>query len=471
MNILQELNNKTVWNELIEYKESHQHLNQKEEKMWREYIENEAYIPTLNNIHQIISDNSSEEPNHQTLPLPIKREINKSGTNKKRVIYSYPDDFNRVLKMITYKLYYYDDKFAPNCYAFRRGTGVNAAVKRVQHIIRSNAPQNYPVMQTDKLSHSKQNNSSSTGLFCLKADISNYFNSIDVPILLERLQFLKNEDPALFKLFELMLTADAAIITTEQNCTKHFAHKSDTINNYDSTDITDFPGTYKIINEHRGAMAGTPVSPFFANVYLMEMDWYFHNNKIDYFRYSDDILIFADSYEKLMKYKDILYKEIEHSHLSLNPDKVKIYLPGDPIEFLGLKFENGTIDISDNTMKKIKARIKRKAEALRRWARKKNLSGEKCAKGFIKAMNRKFFDSGNDKDFSWSRWFFPNLTTDKSLSIIDDYMQEYIRYCVTGRHYKGNYRISYDQMKSWGYRNLVHEYYSNLHTKREQENL
>ncbi|MDE5952451.1 MAG: hypothetical protein K2H12_12855, partial [Acetatifactor sp.] len=59
--------------------------------------------------------------------------------------------------------------------------------------------------------------------------------------------------------------------------------------------------------------------------------------------------------------------------------------------------------------------------------------------------------------FTWSRWFFPLLTTDRGLREIDAYMQEYIRYTVTGRHYKGNYRISYGQLQSWGYVSLVHE--------------
>ena len=74
-------------------------------------------------------------------------------------------------------------------------------------------------------------------------------------------------------------------------------------------------------------------------------------------------------------------------------------------------------------------------------------------------MNKKFFGYDEDDDFTWSKWFFPNLTTDKGLKEIDKYMQEYIRYSVTGRHYKGNYRIEYETMKSWGYRNLVNEYY------------
>jgi hypothetical protein len=128
-------------------------------------------------------------------------------------------------------------------------------------------------------------------------------------------------------------------------------------------------------------------------------------------------------------------------------------------EFLGFCYRDGKVELSENTKHKLKQKIKRKAHALRRWQEKKNLSGEKAAIGFIRAMNHKFFDDGEGADFSWSRWFFPNLTAEEGLREIDTYMQQYIRYCVTGRHYKGNYRITYEQMKAWGYRSLVHEYY------------
>lgn len=429
MDILQSLYDEAEWYELIEYKCNHQHLPKKEEAMWRSYVSNKGYLALLHDI----TGHTNEIKEVLHLPLPTKRKINKAGGTKKRVIYSFPEDFNRLLKMIAFKLYIYDDMFAPNCYAFRRGTGVKDAVLRVSGILsRKNCSSSFHNTSPDSSSEKCITDNISSGkIFCLKIDISNYFNSIDVDILLKKLDFLKKDDPMLFHLFEEMLTADMAIESDKD----------------------------QIIHEKRGAMAGTPASPFFANVYLMDIDWYFHNNSISYFRYSDDILIFADTYDELMKYKDVLYREIEKAQLCLNPEKVKIYKPGEAIEFLGFKFKAGEIDISDNTKKKMKARIKRKSEALRRWARKKHLSYERAAKGFIKAINHKLYDNSNDNDFSWSRWFFPNLTTVKSLSEIDEYMQEYIRYCITGRHYKGNYRITYEHMKLWGYRNLVHEYY------------
>ena len=166
-----------------------------------------------------------------------------------------------------------------------------------------------------------------------------------------------------------------------------------------------------------------------------------------YFRYSDDILLFGDTAEELKVRQTLLYERLAKEGLTVNSAKEKIYLPGEKIEFLGFSYQAGTIDLSENTLRKTKAKIRRKAEALRRWQRKKNLSREKAAIGFIRAMNRKFYGSDAEDEFTWKRWFFPYLTTDAGLKEIDAYMQQYIRYTVTGRHYKGNYRIRYETMK------------------------
>lgn len=405
MEILEQLSAPEVWQEFIQYKIEKQHLSISEQKELEEYVKEEKYL----NILRSIEDDESK------LPLPDKKEINKNGISRKRVVYSFPVEFNILLKMIAFSLYRYDNIFAKNCYAFRRNYGVRDAIKRIR--------------MTKGIS----------GKYCLKVDIHDYFNSIDVSILVNKLGFLKEQDNGLFELFGKLLTADKALVNG------------------------------KTVLEKRGAMAGTPISPFFANVYLMELDWYFQDRKILYFRYSDDILVFADTIEELKELQCKLYEWIEGLHLTLNPSKVRISNPGETWEFLGFCYQNDKVDLSENTKRKMKGKIKRKAHALRRWQAKKGLSGEKAAKGFIRAMNHKFFDQGEGTDFSWSRWFFPNLTTAAGLKEMDAYMQQYIRYCVTGRHYKGNYRITYEQMKEWGYRSLVHEYYNYVsHPCREQ---
>lgn len=136
-----------------------------------------------------------------------------------------------------------------------------------------------------------------------------------------------------------------------------------------------------------------------------------------------------------------------------------ISAPGEPWEFLGFCYQNGILDLSSVTVNKMKAKIRRKAHSLYRWRTRKNVDFERTAKAMIRTFNKKFYDEREENAFTWSRWFFPLLHTSESLKELDAYMLQYIRYLYSGRHYKGNYRITYEQIKALGYRSLVHEYY------------
>ena len=448
MDILEQSMQEECWNTFLQYKIERQHLSVREEKQLREFLEKKTYIEW----GRRLMDET------YVLPLPVRREINKGGSAKKRVVYSYPYELNQMLKFVAYSLYQYDALFSDNCYAFRREYGVKDAIRRIR--------------RTKGIADK----------YCLKVDVHNYFNSIDVDILLEKLSFLKEQDARLYGVLEQLLTADAALVLDEQGkdhrdrVNENEPLERAVIQKKEDNEPLECAAVQekedndhcrkeemesgKVIREKRGAMAGTPISPFFANVYLKDVDAWFANRGILYFRYSDDILIFADASEELQNYREELYSQLSDLHLELNPDKVKISKPGEMWEFLGFCYRDGKVDLSENTIRKMQHKIRRKAESLRRWQRKKGLSGDKAAKGFIKAMNYKFFAKEDGTEFTWCRWFFPNLTTDYSLKVIDAYMQQYIRYCVTGRHYKGNYRITYEQMKEWGYRSLVAEYYA-----------
>lgn len=401
MSILDEISNHSEWQQFLEYKKEKQHLTGQEQTFIENFILQKRYL------------RYAELIKRERFPsdFPHKKIVNKEGTDKKRTVYSFGEDEALILRFIAYKLYVFDDMFERNCYAFRRGYGVKDAIRRFR------------------------GNIGYAGYYCFKADISNYFNSIDIDIIMNKLEKVRERDEELYKLFAHILREDRV---------------------YENG---------KIISEKHGAMAGTPISPFLANIYLSDMDRYFFCRGLPYFRYSDDILIFAETEELMQERINVFYEYIKKNKLSVNSNKVMLAKPYEPWEFLGFSYNCGKIDLSDNTMRKIKAKIKRKSDALRRWQRKKGLTSDKAAKGFINAMNRKFYGSDNKSetdmsdDFTWSRWFFPNITEDKSLKEIDRYMQEYIRYIITGRHYKGNYRITYDQIKEWGYRSLVHEYY------------
>ena len=150
MTIWEQLSLPAYWQEFLNYKIDKQHLSAVEQKELETYIAQEKYL-------KVLADISGEDT---ILPLPIKKEVNKSGVSKKRVVYSFPKDFSILLKLLTYLLFRYDHLFARNCYAFRRHYGVKDALRRIRHT---------------KDIHKK---------YCLKVDISNYFNSIDLPLLL-----------------------------------------------------------------------------------------------------------------------------------------------------------------------------------------------------------------------------------------------------------------------------------------------
>lgn len=310
-----------------------------------------------------------------------------------------------VLKVMAFLLYRYDGKISPCCYSFRRNSSAKEAIGDVLAVPRLGEK------------------------YCLKADVSNYFNSIPPVGLINTLKEIINDDPSLLSFLERLLTADKA---------------------YENG---------QLITENRGAMAGIPISPFFANVYLLSLDMLFSSKGIPYFRYSDDILIFADSRTELEYCQLLLERHIKEKGLSLNPAKVSVSAPGEGWEFLGFCYRQGVVDLSDTTIRKMKDKIKRKAHALYRWRQKKGADFDRTAKAMIRTFNRKFYDTADENAFTWSRWFFPVLTTADGLRKLDAYLIKYIRYLSSGRHYKGNYRISYGQIKEMGFRSLVHEYY------------
>ena len=77
----------------------------------------------------------------------------------------------------------------------------------------------------------------------------------------------------------------------------------------------------------------------------------------------------------------------------------------------------------------------------------------------IRSFDYRFYDLTGNHDFTWTRFYFPVINDDKGLHQIDEYMLEHLRYLHSGRHYKGNYRIGYEDLKKLGYTPLVAEYY------------
>ena len=338
--------------------------------------------------------------------IPTKKIVNKMGSGKKRVVYSFAPDEMVILKLIAFRLYQYDACFTPNCYAFRRGVKASDAIFSIRRAIGDRK------------------------MWAYKLDIHDYFNSISIDILLPMLEEMLADDQPLYRFFEKMLTDNRVVSGGET------------------------------IAERHGVMAGVPTAPFLADVYLKEVDRYFHDAHVIYARYSDDIILFAPDRETLMVYKAQMAEFLRKYRLEVNPDKEKIYSPDDAYEFLGFRCHAHDIDISEATKKKMKGKIKRATKSLMRWRIRNHMEPEKAMKGLINHFNRVFFESDDTETLTWARWFFPVINQTDGLKEIDHYLQQNIRYLGTGKHNKSNYKTDYAQLKQMGYKSLVNEYYT-----------
>ena len=392
--ILYKLKEEDTWKEYLNYKLEKANLSKKEQLELIEYINSKKYIEVVENV--LLEKN---------LSIPEKKCINKLGNNKKRVVYSFKYDEVKLLKVIAFLLYCYDEKQSNGCFSFRKGFGAHKAIK--------------VLTKTEEISK----------MWSYKLDIHDYFNSIPIPKLLPILKEVIKDDMLLYEFFENFLTEDKAYYCEN------------------------------IMNEKRGVMAGTPTSPFLANIYLKEIDEYFIKEKIPYARYSDDIIFFTKTEEELIKYRDIMLNFLNKYELTINTEKEKINKPEEEWEFLGVSFKNGEIDLSEATKNKLKGKISRKARAIRRWMLRKNATNTQAMKVMIKIFNRKFYTNNNINELTWAKWFFPLITKDEGLREIDNYLQKYIRYIPYGKHSKKNYKVKYKDLKELGYKSLVNEYY------------
>lgn len=395
MEILDCLRDQQQWQLFYEYKVSCNNLPEWMLKQLREYIDNRRYLPVADRIDAGLS-----------FSHPKKSAISKMHSEKKRIVYTYPQGENWALKFITYLLLRrYDHLFSPNLYSFRANTGVAFAIRDLSRI------------------------RGIGNMYSYKVDIRNYFNSIPIDRLLPMVRDVLSDEPRLYRFIERLLTDPIVLDNGKET------------------------------EEEKGIMAGTPVSTFLANLYLRDMDAMFFRERIPYARYSDDIIVFAPTESQLENRIQIIRNTLEKSGLSVNPAKECRTAPGEKWVFLGICYQNGIIDVAPASVEKIKAKMRRKTRALRRWAERKNLPGERAAKAFIRVFNKKLFQAESEHDLTWAKWFFPLINTDESLHAIDLYAQSCIRYLATGKHTKAAYNFRYDDMKALGYVSLVNAYW------------
>ncbi|MBR5145149.1 MAG: hypothetical protein IKV34_00605 [Clostridia bacterium] len=343
--------------------------------------------------------------NEKEIPLPTVAQINKKDTGKKRLVFVFEQDFNMVLKLLAHLLYKYDYLFADNLYSFRKTIGVKKALADVMSKTKGGKKYSY------------------------KVDIHDYFNSVDTKQIITLLDKFVCDDKPLNLFLKGLLTQPYCIKDGQQIACK------------------------------KGIMAGVPVSGFLANLFLKDMDDWFEQNNVAYARYSDDVIVFADTLHEIEQFESVIKNFLQQKGLEINSKKEVFATPDQKWEFLGFAIKDGQIDLSDMALQKIKDKMHRKAKKLVMWKKRTNASDERAISAFIRTFNKKFFDNPKNHEITWCRWYFPTITTEASLKLVDEYALSCIRYISTGKHTKANFNLRYDTIKQLGYKSLVNSFF------------
>lgn len=404
MSLLDKLSDEKVWIDFYEMKVDPAFFRISDARALFQYVRQKRYAPVVERIL-----------NGKGLSIPVKKSIAKSGSSKKRVVYSLPEDETMVLKLLTWLIIRkYDACLPENLYSFRPHYGAKDALKKVVSIPDISEYYSY------------------------KLDVRNYFNSIDIDLLLHQLRLLFVDDEPLYDFIVSQLSDPRAM------------------------------DEGLVLEERKGAMAGMPYAVFLANVYLAQLDRKFAAMPgLIYCRYSDDIIILSKDKSLLDDAKNYLHQSLMEFHLEINHDKEVETVPGQKWTFLGYECDGNYIDVCKVSVQKLKAKMRRKARALRRWAEVNGKDGWMAARAFIKHFNKKLYICDDRSEINWSLWYFPLITTDKSLKAIDHYMQDCIRYIATGSRTKSRFDFRYEHMKELGLVTLVNEWYKYKISNRE----
>jgi hypothetical protein len=208
--------------------------------------------------------------------------------------------------------------------------------------------------------------------------------------------------------------------------------------------------------ERAGVMAGTPIAPMLATLYLRDLDEEIAATGATYARYSDDFLVLAPPKE-LPEVDALIRAELARRQLEVNEEKSRISPPGEPWDFLGFRYEQGTIALAPNTERKFKAKSTRLARGMLRWREQGDASPERTVRAFVRRTNHRLYGVPTERaDFSWATWFMPMLNDAHALERLDSHVQREVRYAATGRRTPSTRkRVPYQVLHNVGYLPLV----------------
>ena len=324
---------------------------------------------------------------------------------KDRELYLFPVEDRALLGLINFALHRFDGRFSEHLYSHIRG--------------RANAYALSVIREREDF----------RDLHLFKTDISRYDYTMDAGILSGCIREFFPEDPSLCAFFDRM------------SYRRRYTENGRTFD--------DGPAV----------PTGSALCGFCENVYLREFDFRMSEKAAFYARCADDILIGAKTREDLLSLIEEIRRTMDEKKLSLSEKKSLIIEPGGEFDFLGWKICSGGIDFTDETLSRLEKLIHRETiRALRQYSRHDVDP--------LFRISRAIQRAGIVRERAGLDHSFRIVSRTDGLNRIDHMLIDMIRIIVTGKKGNARYRLSYDDIRRWGYRSLVGDYHRRFRSGR-----
>lgn len=185
---------------------------------------------------------------------------------------------------------------------------------------------------------------------------------------------------------------------------------------YHSTEVIDLEKN--TINKYSSLRQGCAFAAFLADAVLYDIDAEISSMDVMYVRYSDDILIIGNEWQKAF---DVLAKRLDAMQLTLNPKKVETLYCDKWFKFLGFTIKGDQISLSKSRVKSFQKEIE---------DRTTKHPSDNMAQTISRVYQYLYKGDGR---FSWATSVLPIITVDTDVNTLNTFVMDAIRASCTGK--------------------------------------
>lgn len=186
---------------------------------------------------------------------------------------------------------------------------------------------------------------------------------------------------------------------------------------YHNNTVIDFDKN--IVEKYSSLRQGCAIAAFLADAVLYDIDDEISRLDVYYIRYSDDILILGNEWQKGY---EILQRKLQEKSLTLNPKKVEILNKQVWFKFLGFMIKNDKISLSKSRIKSFQKEVENRTFKSKKSHNLKTVTNR---------VNRYLY-VGNG-EFSWATSVLPVINVDDDINTLNRFVTDAIRAAVTGK--------------------------------------